>query len=127
MGPTGNKPHATASLIHVFIRLQAACRFHRSEQENHQLDERVSIHLWRGGKCGVASGMDRMSRVGGGGGGSRGGNDKTGPYGGKRGVGVMEGAFQRYTGWDRTKTHFSFMSTMKRVGSLRNGSVEHVR
>lgn len=33
----------------------------------------------------------------------------------KRGFGVMEGAFQRYTEWDRTKTRFSFMSKMKNV------------
>lgn len=44
----------------------------------------------------------------------------------KRGVGVMEGAVQRYTGWDRTETHFSCMNTMTDVGSFISGSEQHV-
>lgn len=43
-----------------------------------------------------------------------------------RWVGVMGGASQRYTGWDRTETHFSCMNTMRNVteqwvGTTRDG------
>lgn len=100
VGSTGNRTLATVSLIHLFIRLQAACRFLRSEQKNHQLDERFLIHLR--GKCSVASGMDRMSRVRKGGG-SREGNDKTGPYGEKG-------------GWSNGRS----VSALHRVGQNRN-------
>lgn len=96
VGPTRNKTQATVSLIHLFIRLQAACRFLRSEQKNHQLDERVFLSMF-GGVGNVASHLGWTGCLESGKEVGAGEATTTQVLMENRGFGVMEGAFQRYT------------------------------
>lgn len=106
VGSTGNKTQASASLVRVFIRLWAACRVLRSQQENHQLVDRLFLGVFWcffwfksmfGGVGNVASRLGWTGCLESGKEVGAGEATTTQVLMERRGVGVMEGACQRYT------------------------------